>query len=283
LEEIPRTRKDLGYPPLVTPLSQMTGSQAVNNVLFGRYKMITSQVRDYVAGAYGKQPAPIDPELAKLAMVDREPITGRPAGSIKPELQQAKEAIKGISEDIDDVLMFALYPTTGLRFLKIKHGLEPMPDEMKPDYVDPSQVVVSASALAEAPTRSPNARQFNVTVGGEHFEVEVDPVGAARPISGSLATGPRPASAIPAQPPAAPAEPEVAAGDATILAPIPGIVLKYEVEVGQKVSAGDAVVVLEAMKMENSLPSPVDGIVKALPARQGETVAKDTALAIIST
>ncbi len=283
LEEIPITRKDLGYPPLVTPLSQMTGSQAVNNVLFGRYKMITGQVCDYVAGAYGKQPAPIDAELAKLAMVDREPITGRPADSIEPELEQAKEAIKGISEDIDDVLIFALYPTTGLRFLKIKHGLEPMPDEMKPDYVDPSKVVASASALAEAPPRSPNARQFNVTVGSEHFQVEVDPVGAAGPISGSLATAPRTESAIPAQPPAAQAEPEVAAGDVAILAPIPGIVLKYEVEVGQKVSAGDAVVVLETMKMENSLPSPVDGIVKALPARQGETVAKDAALAIIST
>lgn len=287
LEEIPRTRKDLGYPPLVTPMSQMTGSQAVNNVLFGRYKMITGQVRDYVAGAYGKQPGPIDPELIKLAMVDREPIMGRPADSIEPELEQAKEAIKSISGDIDDVLIYALYPTTGLRFLKIKHGLEPMPDEMKPDYVDPSQIVTSASALTEAPPRSPNARQFNVTVGGEHFQVEVDPVGGSSPLSGSPTTAaPGSASAAPAQPseaPAVPAEPEVAAGDATILAPIPGIVLKYEVEVGQKVSAGDAVVVLEAMKMENSLPSPIDGVVKTLPAQPGETVAKDSVLAIIST
>jgi len=283
LEEITRTRKDLGYPPLVTPMSQMIGSQAVNNVLFGHYEMITGPVRDYVAGAYGTPPAAIDKDLTKLAMTDREPITGRPADNIEPELEAAREAIKGISSDIDDVLIYALYPTTGLRFLKIKHGQEPMPDEMKPEYLETPQ---AATNLFDAPPRSPNARQFNVFVGGEHFQVEVDPVrpvgdAVVRQVS-SAATPKSPPTGAPVQAPAPSPGPEVATGDATIVAPIPGIVLKYEVEVGQHVAAGDPVVLLEAMKMENSLPSPIDGTVKALPAQRGQTVAKDVVLAIIS-
>ena len=285
LEEIPRTRKDLGYPPLVTPMSQMTGAQAVNNVLFGRYEMITSQVRDYVAGAYGKHPAAVDDELARLAMSDREPITGRPADILEPELDAAREAIKGISDDIDDVLIYALYPTTGLRFLKIKHGQEPMPDEMKPGYVRAAQAVSASEAAAPtaAQPRSPNARQFNVTIGGEHFQVEVDPVGTARgAVVSHVSSQVTPGAGAPEQTSAPSAEPEIATGDAVIAAPLPGIVLKYEVEVGQRVAAGDAVVVLEAMKMENSLPSPIDGTVKALPSQQGQTVAKDAVLAIIS-
>ena len=285
LEEISRTRKDLGYPPLVTPMSQMTGSQAVNNVLFGRYKMITGPVRDYVAGAYGTPPAAIDGDLVKLAMTDREPVTGRPADSLKPEMDEARESIKAISDDIDDILIYALYPTTGLRFLKIKHGREPMPDEMKPDSDEPSrtEVVSAPSVPTVTPPRSPNARQFNVFVGGEHFQVEVDPI---RPVRDALVS--QIPSAAPstggsmAQAPAPSAQPELDADDAVIAAPIPGIVLRYVVEVGQHVSAGDAVVLLEAMKMENSLPSPIDGTVKALPATQGETVAKDAVLAIIS-
>ncbi|MCI0822410.1 MAG: pyruvate carboxylase subunit B [Chloroflexi bacterium] len=289
LEEISRTRKDLGYPPLVTPMSQMTGSQAVNNVLFGRYKMITGPVRDYVAGAYGTPPAAIDGDLVKLAMTDREPVTGRPADSLKPEMDEARESIKAISDDIDDILIYALYPTTGLRFLKIKHGREPMPDEMKPGSDEPSrtEVVSAPSVPTVTPPRSPNARQFNVFVGGEHFQVEVDPIRPARdalvsqvPIA-APSTAPSTGGSM-AQAPAPSAQPELDADDAVIAAPIPGIVLRYVVEVGQHVSAGDAVVLLEAMKMENSLPSPIDGTVKALPATQGETVAKDAVLAIIS-
>lgn len=289
LEEISRTRKDLGYPPLVTPMSQMTGSQAVNNVLFGRYKMITGPVRDYVAGAYGTPPAAIDGDLVKLAMTDREPVTGRPADSLKPEMDEARESIKAMSDDIDDILIYALYPTTGLRFLKIKHGREPMPDEMKPDSDEPSrtEVVSAPSVPTVTPPRSPNARQFNVFVGGEHFQVEVDPIRPARdalvsqvPIA-APSTAPSTGGSL-AQAPAPSGQPELDADDAVIAAPIPGIVLRYVVEVGQHVSAGDAVVLLEAMKMENSLPSPIDGTVKALPATQGETVAKDAVLAIIS-
>ena len=291
LEEIPRTRKDLGYPPLVTPMSQMTGSQAVNNVLLGRYQMITGQVKEYVAGMYGTPPAPISEELKRKALVaGQQLVTGRPADSIEPELEKAREAVKDISTDIDDVLIYALYPTTGMKFLRIKHGLDPMPDEMKATPAGDLGKPIAASATArQAPAKSPNARKFNVFVGGEYFEVEVDPTQA----SGGMAVRPaprptaQPASPAPSSPTPAqeakPAEPaDVAADDVTVVAPIPGIVLRYEVEVGQEVKAGDPIVVLEAMKMENTLPAPVAGKIKALPSTSGETVAKDVILAIIS-
>ena len=138
--EIPRVRKELGYPPLVTPTSQIIGVQAVQNVLVGRYKMISRQVQDYVYGLYGKPPAPIDPEVQKIVLKHYErgetPITYRPADILEPELDKAKEATKDIAQDIGDVLTYALYPTTGMRFLRWKYGLEPPPPETKPKTLE---------------------------------------------------------------------------------------------------------------------------------------------------
>ncbi len=135
-QEIPRVRKELGYPPLVTPTSQIVGVQAVQNVLIGRYKLISRQVQDYVYGLYGKPPAPIDPEIQKIVLKHykrgKTPITYRAADILEPELDKAKEAVKDITQDIGDVLIYALYPITGLRFLKWKHGLETPPPSVKP-------------------------------------------------------------------------------------------------------------------------------------------------------
>ncbi|MAF84971.1 MAG: pyruvate carboxylase [Dehalococcoidales bacterium] len=134
-EEIPKVRKELGYPPLVTPTSQIVGAQAVQNVLAGRYKMVSRQVKDYAYGLYGKPPAPIDPEVQKIVLKNYErgetPITGRAADTLEPELDKAKEAIKDIARDIGDVLIYALFPTTGMHFLKWKYGLETPPPEVK--------------------------------------------------------------------------------------------------------------------------------------------------------
>ena len=293
MEEIPRTRKDMGYPPLVTPTSQIVGSQAVSNVLFGRYKMVSAQVKDYVYGLYGRSPAAIEPELVKVALKDYErgqiPNSQRPGDQIEPELEAARSEVQEISTDMDDVLTYALYPTTGMRFLRIKHGLEPVPDEMKPstpaepvtvdaEEKSPPPPSPSITRLATAPPKSARSRAYNVFVGDEVYRVEVDPVPAQ---------GTAPAISTP--------QPAVATGDgirpdpvdqgideATILAPMPGLVLRYSVEVGQQVDAGDAVVVLEAMKMENSLPSPANGTIKALPCSNGATVAKGEVLAVIS-
>jgi len=130
-KELPRVRKELGYPPLVTPTSQIVGVQAVQNVLVGRYKMVSRQVKDYVYGLYGKPPAPIDPEVQKIVLKNYErgetPITCRAADVLEPELDKAKEATKGIAQDIGDVLIYALFPTTGMSFLRWKYGLETHP------------------------------------------------------------------------------------------------------------------------------------------------------------
>lgn len=125
--EIPRVRAELGYPPLVTPTSQMVGVQAVQNVLVGRYKLVSQQIQDYVFGLYGKSPAPIDPDVQKQVLRyykrGKAPITVRPADLIPPELEKAKEATKGIARDMGDVLIYALYPFDGLALLKKKNGI----------------------------------------------------------------------------------------------------------------------------------------------------------------
>ena len=137
LEEIPRTRKDLGYPPLVTPMSQMVGSQSVTNVLMGRYATVIEPVREYVLGLYGQSPAPMSDEIREKALTGGDenmtPIVGRPSSWDEPELPEAAAAIADISDDLDDILTYALYPQTGGKWVRIKHGLDPMPDEMKPD------------------------------------------------------------------------------------------------------------------------------------------------------
>lgn len=127
-KELPRVRKELGTPPLVTPISQIVGVQAVQNVLFGRYKMVSTQLQDYVYGLYGRPPGPIDPDVQKTVLKNykrgQTPITGRPADLLEPELAGAEQATRGIARDIGDVLTYILFPTTGLHFLKQKYGLE---------------------------------------------------------------------------------------------------------------------------------------------------------------
>jgi pyruvate carboxylase subunit B len=126
-EEIPRTRADMGFPPLVTPTSQIVGVQAVMNVLMGRYKVITREVKDYFYGLYGRPSAPVNEEVRKKALKGYErgdtPIDARPGDVLDAELPKAREALKGISDKMEDILIYALYPMTGLEFLKKKYGV----------------------------------------------------------------------------------------------------------------------------------------------------------------
>jgi pyruvate carboxylase subunit B len=127
-EEVPRVRRELGYPPLVTPTSQLVGVQAVQNVIAGRYKLIPTQVMDYCRGLYGRPPAPIDPDVARMVLnytrSNKPVIDCRPADLLAPELDRVRESIKEFTDDIGDVLTVALYPDTGLRFVKQKYGRE---------------------------------------------------------------------------------------------------------------------------------------------------------------
>ena len=287
--ELPRVRKELGYPPLVTPTSQIVGIQAVQNVLFGRYKMISDQIKDYCYGLYGKPPAPIDPKVQKLALKGYErgekPITCRAADMLEPELDKAKEATKGIAKDIGDVLIYALYPTTGLRFLKWKYGLETPPPETKAktlnDVKREDELIekLKAGKLAEreAAAKGSGLRTFKVHVDGEVYTVGVEAAEGAVP---AAPKAPAPAEPVEEEveekaPPAARAE------GTAITAPMPGIIIRYEVKVGDKVKANDTVLILEAMKMANSITTPVGGKVKEIKFASGDKVARDDVLAVI--
>jgi pyruvate carboxylase subunit B len=270
-EELPRTRRELGFPPLVTPTSQIVGTQAVLNVLFGRYKMISTEIRDYCFGLYGKPPAPIDPEVQAQALAGysrgQQPITCRAADLLEPELDKAKEETGGLARDIGDVLTYALYPTTGLRFLKWKYGVEAPPPETKPRTLDEVKRenelmakarkghLVEAGSAAAAPKVVP--KHFTVKVGGEVFRVEVAPDGAGAASSAASAAAPVPITAAP---------------DSVVTAPMPGLVLRYLVNEGDRVKAGDPVVLLEAMKMQNNLPAPRDGRIAGLAFKAGDSV-----------
>ena len=265
LSDITRTRAELGYPPLVTPMSQMVGSQAVSNVLFGRYKMVSQTVRDYVLGQYGRPPSGIDAGVRSTVLESAgegaRPPAGRPADDIEPELDGARGAVSEITGDIDDVLTYALYPTTGLRFLRIKHGLDPVPDEMRPPPdAAPAAPATEAAGRADGP--SDGARAFDVYVDGERFLVEVDPRDGAALAEGAGA-GPR-------------------ASDAVVAAPMPGLIVRHLVAEGQDVREGEQVIVMEAMKMENSLPAPVAGTIRSLPVAAGTRVEKGATLAVIA-
>jgi oxaloacetate decarboxylase alpha subunit/pyruvate carboxylase subunit B len=309
--ELPKVRKDLGQIPLVTPTSQIVGIQTVNNVLFDtpeeRYKMITAQVKDLCYGLYGKTAVPINPEVQKKALKGyargEEPITCRPAEVLEPELEKAKKEIGDLAKDIDDLVLYAIYPVTGKKFLEWKYGKTPAPPEVMAITLDDvkkrDELVAKATAgklvepKANAPEKSENVRTFNVFVDNEYFSVEVDPTGdfqpmvAAAPRATAPAAAPKaaaaaaPKAAAAAAPKAAAAPAPVVEGGTPLLAPMPGMIIKNCVNVGDTVKVGDALVILEAMKMENSLGSPCDGTVKALNFGSGDSVAKDTVLAII--
>lgn len=331
-KELPRVRKELGQVPLVTPTSQIVGIQTVNNVLFDdeneRYKMITSQVKDLCYGLYGKTAIPIDSEVQKKALKDykrgEEPITCRPAEVLEPELEQAEKDTEGLAHDMDDVLLYALYPITGKRFLKWKYGKEDPPPEVKArtlEEIKEEEELVKLAKLGrlvkkvekKGPPKTDALRTFNVFVDNEYFEVGVEEPGgspiisyvqqlpAGTPVSAPAAvtpvsapatpkpTPPKPAAPPPAEKPvsvapkpaAAPTPASADVEGAVLKAPMPGMIVKYLKQVGDPVSKGDTVVILEAMKMENSLLAPVNGSIKAINFSSGDTVAKDDVLCVI--
>ena len=317
--ELPRVRKELGQVPLVTPTSQIVGVQTVNNVLFDdekeRYKMITDQVKDLCYGLYGKTPVPIDSEVKEKSLKGYSrgemPITCRPAEVLEPELEKAKEDVKGLAMDLDDVLTYVLYPVTGKRFLKWKYGKEEPPAEVKPrtmaDVKAEQDLIKKAFAgklvekpEKEAPPKGEALRRFKVFVDDEYFEVKVEeeggtpqplPVVHAIPAVSAQAPAPIAAAAPPLPKPPIPEAPapveksasaSMAQGDGTPLsAPMPGMIISYEKGIGDAVKKGEIIVILEAMKMENALPSPASGTIKSINFSAGDSVAKGDVLCII--
>ena len=314
-KELPQTRADLGYPPLVTPTSQMVGTQAVQNVLFGRYKIISTQVKDYIYGLYGKPPVPVKEELQRLALRDypkgSKPITCRAADMIQPEMPEAIKTVAPISSDIKDVLTYVLFPMTGLRFLKWKYGLETPPEEVKPttleDVKKEDEIVKKALSgeLSDKPKveKTEFMREFNVFVNESPYKVLVEEVGGS-PVITSVRRAVPPVKQEPKpevkketpKPVVKPApkveEKKVApvpvvqtkaeAGDVEIKAPMPGLLVRYEKNVGDEVKKDEPVATIEAMKMQMAVNATESGVIKALNFSAGSSVEKDAVLAIIT-
>lgn len=249
LAEMPRVREELGYPPLVTPTSQIVGTQAVLNVLMGeRYKVVPKEVRDYVKGLYGRTPAPISKEIIAKILGDEKPITVRPADLLPPELERVtKEAYElGIIKKPEDILTYALYPAIAPKFLRgeTKEEILEMP---KPG---------NGKAI-------PIPTEFRVEVDGDEFNVKILSAGGGMAISSS------PGQERPKQ------------IDGSITASMQGMVLKIKVKKGDNVAKGDVVMVLEAMKMENNIHAPHSGTVKDIFIKEGNTVSAGDALLMI--
>jgi pyruvate carboxylase subunit B len=307
--ETAKTRAELGYPPLVTPTSQIVGVQAVQNVLAGRYKMISKETKDYCWGLYGRPPVPIDKKIQKMVLKGyergEEPIECRAADMLEPELEKATKESKEFAKNIQDVLTYALYPTTGARFLKYKYGIDKtIPDDWKPprapktlDEVKKEDELIAkakAGKLSEklekvVPERGPGVRTFSVFVEDEYYEVDVEAVGGSPTITVSprasvVAPSPTPSTTIkaPLRAEEKKARPAAVVEGTKILAPMPGMIIRYLVKVDDKVKAGDTLLILEAMKMQNTILASIDGVVKVINFGAGDSVNKGDILAIIA-
>jgi pyruvate carboxylase subunit B len=250
LAEMPKVREELGYPPLVTPTSQIVGTQAVMNVLMGeRYKVVPKEVKDYVKGLYGKTPAPISDEILSKILGDEEPITCRPADLLEPELDKVtKEAEElGIVRKPEDILTYALYPAIAPKFLR---------GEIKEETLEPPKTQdVGQAAQGQMPT------EFKVEVDGDMFDVKI--ISASGGMAISQASG----------------QPKDI--DGAVTAPMQGMILKIKVKKGDKVAKGDVVLVLEAMKMENNVHASHDGTVQEILVREGSTVSAGDPLLVV--
>lgn len=262
LEEIPRVRKELGYIPLVTPTSQIVGTQAVINVLTGeRYKSITKETAGLLKGEYGQAPAEVDAELQAKVLDGAEPITCRPADLLKSEmdtlttdlLEKAKSDGISLAEDtVDDVLTYALFPQVGLKFLKNRRN---------PEAFEPAPTAETAAPVAAPQPVAGSIESYSVKVDGQVYDVEVGPQGELTSVS---------PSAKPAQ--AAQAAPAAASDAEAVPAPLAGNIFKVIVQPGAEVAEGDVLLILEAMKMETEVRAARGGIVQELNVKEGDAV-----------
>ncbi|WP_195706981.1 sodium-extruding oxaloacetate decarboxylase subunit alpha [Vibrio metoecus] len=263
LEEIPRVRQDLGFIPLVTPTSQIVGSQAVINVLTGeRYKSITKETAGVLKGEYGATPASVNAELQARVLDGSQAITCRPADLLQDELEHLTkellekaqaEKITLAEESVDDVLTYALFPQVGLKFLKNRHN----PEAFEPA---PGKEPVSAEAPVTAKLAA-GIETYSVKVDGVVYDVEVGPQGQLT-------------SVVPAVQKAAlqPVTPTSSQSSEAVAAPLAGTIFKIEVEQGAEVAEGDVLIVLEAMKMETEIRAARNGVVHELHVKEGDSV-----------
>ncbi|ARU59290.1 pyruvate carboxylase subunit B [Oleiphilus messinensis] len=268
-QEIPRVREDLGFPPLVTPSSQIVGTQAVLNILSGeRYKTITNEVRRYLQGGYGRPPAQVDDVLRRKAIGNEEPNEGRPADLLKPEMANLKEAIGALAESEEDVLTYAMFQDIGKQFL----------EERAAGTLQPEPLLPPDAGTAGRPVDPGVATEFKIDVHGETYEVAITGAGGMHgnkrsifltldgvpdeitletlgSFAGTTASGRAQASA-----------------PGHITTAMPGNIVEVLVQEGDQVTAGQALLITEAMKMETEVQATIAGTVKAVNVAKGDRV-----------
>jgi len=288
LEEIPRVRKDFGYPPLVTPTSQIVGTQAVLNVVSGKkYKVITSETKGYLKGMYGRPLGEVNEEVRKLALGDDEPITVRPADLLQHELDQLTRDVGDKAKSVEDVLSYAMFPTIALEYFEERES-----GVFKPEPLD--EISSEAPASATVPGLAPT--EFNITIHGEEYHIKIEGTGhptddlkpyfvkvdnVLEEVFVETLTEVVPTldgRAIDSKKASKGSKRPKARKDSDVTSPMPGKIVSVNVAEGATVQAGDIVLAVEAMKMENPVHAPVSGTVKAIYVIEGDSVNPDECL-----
>jgi pyruvate carboxylase subunit B len=289
LEEVPLVRKDFGYPPLVTPTSQIVGTQATLNVLTGeRYKVVTTETRNYLKGLYGKPPGAVDTTIQKRALGNEMVITVRPADLLEPELPKAAREAADKTTNPEDVLSYALFPSVANDFFDERASGQLKPEPLAPL---PTKGPAVAHELKLAPL------EFKVTIHGESYHIKVSGSGRKtdgkkpyyikvndrleevhlEPLVEVLTDAPEAPEVGGAQAPKRP-KPK---GPGDVTTSMPGKVIKVLVKQGQSVKKDDLVLIVEAMKMESQVLAPVAGTVKTLYVKEGDDVKPDETLLVV--
>ena len=288
LKEIPIVQKDCGYIPLVTPTSQIVGTQSVFNVLFGRYKKLTAETRDLLIGRYGKTPAPCNEELVKTALAEakaEEPVTARPADLIPNELDKIKTEAKenGAGNSIEDVLTYAMFPKVAPKFFKERNKGPVVftAPEKKAGAAAGSVSSGSYTVTVNGTDYAVSSSNGTFTVNGTAYSVNIkeNTVSASAqkaPAAAQPATVSKPA----AQQPALQGQASAGAGGEKLTAPVAGTLLRYSVAEGAQVSEGQTVMMLESMKMELEINAHKAGVIH-FAAAAGAQVAEGDLLAEI--
>lgn len=283
LDEVPRVRKDMGYPPLVTPTSQIVGTQATLNVLTGeRYKVITNETKNYFLGLYGRAPGQVARDVMARAIGDEEPVKTRPADRLEPEMEATRKDLPASAETVEDHLSFVLFPAIARDFFEAREKGDLVPEPLEGSL---TKGPAAGGELHLAPV------EFNVTVHGETYHVKVSGSGrkvdgrkpyyirvndkleevsleaiqevlAGMPETAETSSGAKPKRPKPAKP-----------GD--VAPPMPGRVVKILVAKDDRVATGDPLLIIEAMKMESQVPAPIDGTVTGILVEEGENVKTD--------
>jgi pyruvate carboxylase subunit B len=284
LAEIPRVRADLGYPPLVTPTSQIVGTQAVMNVITNeRYKTITNEVKLYLKGRYGKAPGPVNESVRRQAIGNEEVIEIRPAELLPPELDRLRTEIGDLAHSEEDVLTYAMFPDIGREYLQQRaNGI------LQPEVLEPAKHENGVTKMV--------ATEFNVTIHGETYHLKVNGTGyrnqPSRPYYISIDGVPEEilvetldsivvnqgTTPEATQPGGQSSSRPRATEPGHVTTSMPGSIVDVLVNVGDKVKAGAPVLITEAMKMETEIQAPIAGTIQAVHVKKGDAVTPDQAL-----